>query len=532
MTDIGIVDLAHAPDFKLGGVQVRPARRQVVSPSGNSEVVQPRVMQVLVALARAQGAIVTRDELTQACWEGRVVGEDAINRVIFHVRRLSQGVGAGAFSIETITKVGYRLHDGAPAGSDAEAVAELVRPWADQPAAPDAGFAVPRPRLDRRLLLGLGAGAVAAGAVGGALVWRRWAADQPPSPQAAAQLERAMQSLMQGTPDGRAQAIGFLQNVVAVHPNYADGWGALGVAYAESSHWRSEEMAGPLRDRARQAVTQARTLDPDNLYAEVAAATTPPSRGAWLTAERALRAAFTQHPNTFELPYLLAEVLCSVGRHSDAAVIFETVRQHTAPSPPCIYFCEVMSLWGANRLEETDRLLDEAAGLYPTQYALWFARVYTLMFSGRSETALGLLQDTATRPNGIPTGEFDRVADVARAFVSRDPKAIDEVMQVELARAKLGAGYAENTMQFASAFGRLDEAFAVANAYYFSDGFAVPEVRFTVEQGSYTPMGERQAAYLFYPSTAPMRADPRFQTLAQRLGLVDYWRASGSQPDR
>ena len=44
-------------------------------------------MQVLVALAAADGAIVGRDDLTRRCWEGRVVGEDAINRVISRLRR-------------------------------------------------------------------------------------------------------------------------------------------------------------------------------------------------------------------------------------------------------------------------------------------------------------------------------------------------------------------------------------------------------------------------------------------------------------
>lgn len=45
-------------------------------------------MQVLVALHRRMGSVVSRDELTQSCWEGRVVGEDAINRCLAKVRRL------------------------------------------------------------------------------------------------------------------------------------------------------------------------------------------------------------------------------------------------------------------------------------------------------------------------------------------------------------------------------------------------------------------------------------------------------------
>src|SRR5262249_21493317 len=36
---------------------------------------------------------------------------------------------------------------------------------------------------------------------------------------------------------------------------------------------------------------------------------------------------------------------------------------------------------------------------------------------------------------------------------------------------------------------------------------------------------------LFKPGTASMRRDRRFMALAARIGLVDYWRASGHWPD-
>jgi hypothetical protein len=38
-------------------------------------------------------------------------------------------------------------------------------------------------------------------------------------------------------------------------------------------------------------------------------------------------------------------------------------------------------------------------------------------------------------------------------------------------------------------------------------------------------------SYLFTPLTASMRRKPLFMALAQRLGLVDYWRTSGHWPD-
>lgn len=101
------IDLARAAAFRLGPVHVEPALRQIYA--SRSETLEPRVMQVLVVLAMANGGIVSRDDLVRQCWEGRIVGDDSINRVIARLRKVAEDHGEGALRIETITKVGYRL---------------------------------------------------------------------------------------------------------------------------------------------------------------------------------------------------------------------------------------------------------------------------------------------------------------------------------------------------------------------------------------------------------------------------------------
>ena len=101
------IELAREADFVLGRAEVRPALRQFAA-NGASETVQPRVMRVLVSLARRAGNVVGRDELVATCWEGRIIGEDAIQRAIAKVRKI--GETSGAFAVETIPKVGYRLN--------------------------------------------------------------------------------------------------------------------------------------------------------------------------------------------------------------------------------------------------------------------------------------------------------------------------------------------------------------------------------------------------------------------------------------
>ena len=155
-------------------------------------------MELLVVLLHADGAILTRDDLCAAAWDGRIVGDDAINRVLARLRRLSEGLGEGVFRLETITKVGYRLiavappiaattHDPALHEDQATPIAEdyadvqqrdfprdPARPFVASSADPLQPSGLPLPastphRIDRRVILGGAALAVAAAGWGG---WR------------------------------------------------------------------------------------------------------------------------------------------------------------------------------------------------------------------------------------------------------------------------------------------------------------------------------------------------------------------------
>jgi TolB-like protein/DNA-binding winged helix-turn-helix (wHTH) protein len=119
------IDLAGETDFALGKLRIRPSLREVEC-AGEKEPLEPRVMQVLVALARRRGEVTSRDQLVQECWAGRVVGEDALQRCIAKVRRLAQA--RGSFAIETIARVGYRLTETAVVPEPVPASAVPIQP--------------------------------------------------------------------------------------------------------------------------------------------------------------------------------------------------------------------------------------------------------------------------------------------------------------------------------------------------------------------------------------------------------------------
>jgi DNA-binding winged helix-turn-helix (wHTH) protein len=118
------IDLAVAPPFRLGPLLVEPAGLRVRAVDAREEAVEPRVMQVLVVLVEAAGEVVSREELTRRCWNNRIVGDDAINRVIGRLRRIAAGLAGGSFAIETVTKVGYRLVSTEPVPAEPAMLAE------------------------------------------------------------------------------------------------------------------------------------------------------------------------------------------------------------------------------------------------------------------------------------------------------------------------------------------------------------------------------------------------------------------------
>ena len=79
--------------------------------NGRQELLELLVIEVLLALAEADGKVVTRGALIEPCWRGVVVGHTAINRVIRQIRRLAETLCVGAFAIETLPRVTCRGGD-------------------------------------------------------------------------------------------------------------------------------------------------------------------------------------------------------------------------------------------------------------------------------------------------------------------------------------------------------------------------------------------------------------------------------------
>ena len=97
--------------FQLGELTVDPRAGEARGPGGR-ERLDPKVMDVLVMLARHAGQVVLREDLLSRLWPNVVVTDEVLSRCIYELRRqLSQAGGSERYKemIETIPKRGYRL---------------------------------------------------------------------------------------------------------------------------------------------------------------------------------------------------------------------------------------------------------------------------------------------------------------------------------------------------------------------------------------------------------------------------------------
>ncbi len=136
-------------NFRFGGFEIDVARQELRQ-AGALVHIEPQVFDVIVHLVRNRDRIVSKDELLQAVWEGRIVSEAALSSRISAARRALGDTGNEQSLIRTLYKRGFRFvgeldgadpapavvrQDDAPPPPPVDAV-ELA-PCSDFPSGPD-----------------------------------------------------------------------------------------------------------------------------------------------------------------------------------------------------------------------------------------------------------------------------------------------------------------------------------------------------------------------------------------------------------
>jgi TolB-like protein/DNA-binding winged helix-turn-helix (wHTH) protein len=95
--------------FRLGPWTVEPLRGAVTGPNGETQHLEPKVMEVFVCLAEHVNEIVTRQQLLDFAWSGSTGSDEQLTRAIGELRRVFHDDPGNPQYIETVPKRGYRL---------------------------------------------------------------------------------------------------------------------------------------------------------------------------------------------------------------------------------------------------------------------------------------------------------------------------------------------------------------------------------------------------------------------------------------
>jgi DNA-binding winged helix-turn-helix (wHTH) protein/tetratricopeptide (TPR) repeat protein len=494
----GRVVLAHEPSFTLGDLRVEPALRQV-SNGDIRETVEPRVMQALVALARAGGEIVTRDELIARCWDGRIVTDDAVNRVLSLLRRLASSIGNGSFELETVTKVGYRL------------VTKAIAVRGQRPLV----LAGPHP-ISRRAVLATGTAAAVAVAIGAGFHFLK---PHTPTPRARALFDKGIEARGIGTAQTSLQSEAYFRQAVETDPTFADAWGAL--ALQMQFRLEGEEGLAEIAQRATSAAQRALTLQPGQPDAMAALALIPSSFRRWDRSEQALLSVLDRAPSLWLVHGLLGLLYANTGRWEDSVVTFRRATDGV-PFHPAPAVMLAIALWGAGRFIEAEAQIRAARDRWPRHTGVWLTHMTLLSYEGRPEEALILGQDRATQPYGVPDLVVDTQMLTTKALASRSPGDLRAAIDALDGMATKYPWVMSDAAILFAALGHTDEAFDRIDEFLFRRRLTAsrPITRWT----------RLDTYFLFLPPISALWRDPRFGQRIKAIDLDRYWQSVAFDP--
>ncbi len=114
----------HALDFHFADFEIDMARQELRR-SGVVVSIEPQVFDLLIYLIRNRDRIVSKDELIESIWHGRIVSEAAFSSCISAARRAVGDDGKNQAFIRTLHKRGFRFVGKVDAGTPSVTVAGI-----------------------------------------------------------------------------------------------------------------------------------------------------------------------------------------------------------------------------------------------------------------------------------------------------------------------------------------------------------------------------------------------------------------------
>lgn len=302
------------------------------------------------------------------------------------------------------------------------------------------------------------------------------------------------------------RGLDFARQAVAIEPDFARGWSAVGRMASWAMREASAGQAQGFRREAADAARKAIALDPSNSQAyEVLAALEPRNS---VVRERLHAKSVAVRPGDCGCEHVgYGGFLAGVGRLGEALQQFERARD-MVPTSVSVNASMAEGLFALGRNEEANKLIGPILELWPTSRQIHEAIVRTAFWTGTTEPALQSLANPATH---FTAAEREAYTAALKAVATGGHARADAARRLARLAGEPGARRALLITALA-ALGADREALALA-ADLFGTG------------------GSPDQYVLFEPALSETRRTPEFAALAQRIGLVRYWKESGRKPE-
>jgi hypothetical protein len=283
-------------------------------------------------------------------------------------------------------------------------------------------------------------------------------------------------------------------------------------------------------DAARRALA----LSPQETYARVALAGLAPLFGNWTAARAELLKILSQDRDNAPGRHDLAVLEMATGRASAAVPLIAQLLEQDRFAAT-FHYKRMYHLWTMGDLHRGEQAAASALQLWPRHPAIWSARFWILVFTGRAEQAGTFAADVSSRPPlPQPLLEFLQ-STAARAAALQagvpEPELLSQHIAGCVNAAALGPAQAVSALLSLCAVQAIDQAFAVARGYYLGEGASAAPLRWNPGDPSISDQHRRITQPLFIPAAAEMRRDARFMALCEDMGLAAYWEQARLVPD-
>jgi TolB-like protein/cytochrome c-type biogenesis protein CcmH/NrfG len=295
-----------------------------------------------------------------------------------------------------------------------------------------------------------------------------------------------------------------LRGAVAADPGFARAWAALGVTYAAMSGvWGQSEdslTSAVATDRARQAAGRALELDPGLADAYVANGMVQARLLHWAAAEQSFRQALIAEPQNATAHDWYGSLLVTAGRNQEAERILRRSAELDPVNARTLHWL-ADALRNSGRMDESRLQAQRSVelGMFGSSVGVY---IYHLRRSDWEEAVA--YQESAARLHGIDPGWVRPLVNAIR-----DPAMIPQAVA-----AGRAAGNVSSYM-----IGMLPSLyFDLADEKLIFEG-----IEGMIRDGE----GFYALWRIWEPEFTRLRNHPRFRAIAQRIGLVDYWREYG-----